>query len=152
MVDDRRSASLCAIEEHRTAGLNQLSSVMLLATAIAHEINNPLQGALASVKALREGMVAEDKREEYFDAVHDGLSRIRGTVQGLLKQAQRTEALCANLTPLVAVGPRLLLLLAAVEAHDGEFTLQRDGDRGLLLTLRLNADAPNPGTESGPHV
>lgn len=122
----------------------KLSSSMLLATAIAHEINNPLQGALACVKALRDGVVAEDKRDEYFAAVSEGLGRIRATVQGLLKQAQRTEALCDELGSMLTVNHGLLLLLAVVEAHDGAFTLQRDHANRLSLVLKLNDEKPAP--------
>ena len=111
--------------------------------------------ALACVKALRDGVVAEDKRDEYFAAVTEGLGRIRATVQGLLKQAQRTEALYTELGALLTVDHGLLLLLlAVVEAHDGAFTLQRDSSHGLTLVLKLKDEKQAPETmpETGPET
>lgn len=66
----------------------KLATVGLLASAVAHEINNPLAGVMACVKALREGTVAPESTEEYFDTIQDALERIGDTVQSLLDYAR----------------------------------------------------------------
>ena len=76
-------------EQAKLVQAEKLSSIGLLASGVAHEINNPLMGVMGCVKALRDDSVGEERRKEYFEAVHDGLERIRATVQSLLDFARQ---------------------------------------------------------------
>ena len=76
-------------EQAQRIQVEKLSSIGLLASGVAHEINNPLSGVMGCVKSLRDGTVAEERRAEYFSTVTEGLERIRQTVRGLLDYARQ---------------------------------------------------------------
>ncbi|MCA9515575.1 MAG: hypothetical protein KC635_11585, partial [Myxococcales bacterium] len=65
----------------------RLSTLGLLASAVAHEINNPLAGVMACVRAIEEDTVPAERRAHYFDTIRDALERIERTVQSLLMHA-----------------------------------------------------------------
>jgi PAS domain S-box-containing protein len=67
----------------------KMSSIGLLASGVAHEINNPLSGMMGLVKSLSQGTVPEARRKEYFDTVQEALERIRTTVKGLLDYSRQ---------------------------------------------------------------
>ncbi len=80
-------------EQQRTLHAERMSSIGLLSSGLAHEINNPLSGLLGCIKALREGQLSPARQRQYLDTIDDGLNRIAGTVRGLLDYArQRTPA------------------------------------------------------------
>jgi len=76
-------------EQSQRIQVEKLSSIGLLASGVAHEINNPLSGVMGCVKSLRDGTVPDDRRAEYFNTVTEGLERIRQTVRGLLDYARQ---------------------------------------------------------------
>ncbi|HEY3448356.1 MAG TPA: ATP-binding protein [Myxococcales bacterium] len=76
-------------EQAKLIQAEKLSSIGMLASGVAHEINNPLMGVMGCVKALSEHSVDEKRTRDYFEAVQDGLERIRGTVQSLLDFARQ---------------------------------------------------------------
>jgi signal transduction histidine kinase len=76
-------------EQAKLIQAEKLSSIGLLAAGVAHEINNPLTGVMGCAKALRDGISEPERRAEYWEAVHDGLERMRGTVQSLLDFARQ---------------------------------------------------------------
>ena len=76
-------------EQAKLIQAEKLSSIGLLASGVAHEINNPLSGVMACLKALDEGTVREDRRKEYFHTARDGLERIQQIVRGLLDFARQ---------------------------------------------------------------
>jgi len=128
----------------------KLSSIGLLAAGVAHEINNPLSGVLACVKALRTNRVPEERRAEYFDTAQDGLERIRATVRNLLDYARPSRNSPDAVDVPDAVHSSARLCRAVSEAHRVaiEVTVQADmpaarGDRSqivqVLLNLLLNA-------------
>jgi PAS domain S-box-containing protein len=75
-------------EQEKLIRAEKLSSLGVLASGVAHEINNPLSGVMGLVKALRDGAVAEARKEQYFSTILDGLERMRLTVQGMLDYAR----------------------------------------------------------------
>lgn len=79
------------LEQQKLVHAEKLSSIGLLASGLAHEINNPLSGVMGCVKALRENTVPVHRREEYFETVREGLERIGNTVKGLLDFARQRE-------------------------------------------------------------
>jgi two-component system NtrC family sensor kinase len=75
-------------EQEKLIRAEKLSSLGVLASGVAHEINNPLSGVMGLVKSLRDGAVAEARKEQYFSTILDGLERMRLTVQGMLDYAR----------------------------------------------------------------
>ena len=81
------------VDEHaKLVQAEKLSSVGTLAAGVAHEIKNPLMGAIACLDALRGGQVADERRETYFETASESLERIQQTVQSLLDYARPSEA------------------------------------------------------------
>ncbi len=76
-------------EQAKLVQAEKLSSIGLLASGVAHEINNPLSGVMSCFKALREQAVPVERRGEYFETIQDGLERIEVTVRGLLDFARQ---------------------------------------------------------------
>ncbi len=77
------------VEHHvKLIQAEKLSSIGLLAAGVAHEINNPLSGVKACVKALDDNRVPAAQREEYFATARDGLNRIQRIVRNLLNYAR----------------------------------------------------------------
>jgi len=97
-------------EQAKLIQAEKLSSIGLLAAGVAHEINNPLSGVMGCVKALRDKAVPVERQEEYFEAVRDGLERIRGTVQSLLDYARQRPPHATVLDPAEVVVSCLRLL------------------------------------------
>jgi signal transduction histidine kinase len=147
----RRSAELESArdrlerDQERLVRTEKLSSLGLLAAGVAHEINNPLQGVLGCLKALREGSVAEERRDEYFETARDGLVRIGAVVQGLLDYARprapATEEL--ELEPLVhacsrLIAPALKERDVRVEVRMGDRAGRLVADRSQLMQALVN--------------
>ncbi len=87
-----KSAHKRVIREHAKVGqAEKLSSIGLLASGVAHEINNPLAGIKACFKALESKSIAPRKRNEYFSTIDEALGRIEQTVRGLLDYARESE-------------------------------------------------------------
>jgi len=88
--DDLAVANLRLREEQaKLVQAEKLSSLGLLASGVAHEVNNPLSGVMGCLKALHEGRVADERRGEYLETMREGLERIQVTVQGLLDFARQ---------------------------------------------------------------
>ena len=77
-------SGLIEAEKHR--------SVAVLAGGIAHEIGNPLAGILQCARALREGTVPEARKQEYLDAILEGVGRLNGVVEGVRDYARQRPA------------------------------------------------------------
>jgi signal transduction histidine kinase len=132
-------------EQAKLIQAEKLSSIGLLASGVAHEINNPLSGVMGCCKALREGSVEGERRDEYFEAVQDGLERIRGTVQSLLDFArQRPPAPTdQDAAEVVASCIRLLQPLErkkdlSVKSHIATGEVVVEADRTQLMQALVN--------------
>ena len=133
----------------------KLSSLGLLASSLAHEINNPLSGVMACVKALREGTVPVARRSEYFDTINEALDRIRGAVGALLSYA-RPERTGAQIVDVVPVVQSCLTLIAPVlgrasvtvdlRIRPGEFTVRASKSELMqaAMNVLLNAVHASP--------
>jgi signal transduction histidine kinase len=102
----------------------ELSSLGLLAAGVAHEVNNPLSGVLACVKALRDQNVPAERQAEYFETVIDGLERIRRTVQGLLHLTRRRNLDPMSVDTREVVGSCLRLVESNIQEKRLRVTLQ----------------------------
>ena len=78
-------------EQAKLLQAEKLSSIGLLASGVAHEVNNPLAGVLAGIEAFRQGTVPPERRKLYLDTMADGLQRIRNIVQSLLDYARHRQ-------------------------------------------------------------
>lgn len=100
--ESRRSKALTEAKEHLTTAnrrireeqakliqAEKLSSIGMLASGVAHEINNPLAGVMNCVRALSRGQMADNRREDYFRTAQEGLERIQQIVRGLLDYARQ---------------------------------------------------------------
>ena len=69
----------------------KLASIGILASGVAHEINNPIGGMFNCVKMLEEVGDSEELRHKYHELIKVGLSRIEDTVGKLLLMSRRHE-------------------------------------------------------------
>ncbi len=76
--------SVIEAEKHR--------SVAILAAGIAHEISNPLSGIMQCARALSEGTVPEARKQEYLNAILEGVGRLKGVVDGVRDYARQRPA------------------------------------------------------------
>ncbi len=105
-------------EQLQLVQAEKMSSIGLLASGVAHEINNPLAGVMACVKALRDEDVEAVRREEYFAAVLDGLERIQQTVRGLLDYSRQRSPQPTLVDLEGVISAALLLISPAVRKKD----------------------------------
>jgi two-component system, sporulation sensor kinase A len=101
-------------EQTKLIQAEKLSSIGVLAAGVAHEINNPLSGVLGCIQALRNNRVREDKREEYYATVRDGLVRMQDAVRGLLDYARQQTPAPEVLDPSGIVASALQLVAPAI--------------------------------------
>ena len=132
-------------EQGKLIQAEKLSSVGLLAAGVAHEINNPLAGVMACVRALRENTVVGERREEYFEAVRDGLERIHATVQGLLDFARPQRTGISEVDGTDIVKSCLLLLAPHIRKKNIQMDLRCEqhpvtlmGNRSELIQAAMN--------------
>lgn len=144
-VSDLEAANRRIVEEHaRMLQAEKLSSVGLLAAGVAHEINNPLAGTMACIKQLRDGKVAEHRRDTYFETVLDGLERIQGIVKALLNYARpvtpsHTEVVLGDIIDGCALLIRPALHKQRVTLdHRGAEGVWAIGDRQQLMQAVMN--------------
>jgi signal transduction histidine kinase len=112
---------------------------------VAHEINNPLSGVLGCVKALRDGQVAPERREEYFDTVRDGLDRIGQTARGLLDYARQrpVQSVRVEARELMEASVRLVHPALHKKRIECDLEVERDrfhvyADRSQLMQVMVN--------------
>ena len=132
-------------EQHRRVRTEKLSSVGMLAAGVAHEINNPLAGAITCVRSLRDGTVSEGRRDLYFETVLDSLSRISGTVRSLLDYARPIAPANISVSLADVVEANVTLLSSVCQKKCVSIELgamppeaQTRGDRGQLAQATMN--------------
>ena len=139
-------ANLRLRDEHeKLLQAEKMASVGLLAAGVAHEINNPLSGVMACLKALEEGTVRPERRVQYFATARDGLERIQQTVRGLLDfSRQRAPAPAqVSLEEVVSSCSRLIAPLIRkrqieIEMTDEARSTVVHADRPQLMQAMVN--------------
>jgi len=86
MIDRLQEANQKLVQSQK------LASIGILASGVAHEINNPIGGMFNCVKMLEETGDKEELRHKYHELIKDGLSRIEATVGKLLLMSRRQES------------------------------------------------------------
>jgi two-component system NtrC family sensor kinase len=79
------------LQRAQLAHTEKMVAVGTLAAGVAHEVNNPLAGVLASIENMRDNPDDEEMRSRYLQLVADGLKRIERTVANLLNFARPRE-------------------------------------------------------------
>jgi PAS domain S-box-containing protein len=77
--------------EQQIRSSEKLASVGMLASGVAHEINNPLGGILNCLYNLRKGSLSPSRQEEYWASMEDGVRRVQKIVRQLLDFSQQHE-------------------------------------------------------------
>ena len=121
-ITERKDAQAQMVQSEK------LSSMGLLCAGLAHEVNNPLAGVMACVKALERGSLTTDQQAEYFDAVADGLQRIQRIVQGLLDFARPQPMGPRRIDIAKVVSSCLVLLAPTLRKQKIEVDMQIPGD------------------------
>jgi signal transduction histidine kinase len=79
------------LQRAQLAHTEKMVAVGTLAAGVAHEVNNPLSGVLASIENMRDNPDDEEMRDRYITLIADGLKRIEHTVANLLNFARPRE-------------------------------------------------------------
>jgi signal transduction histidine kinase len=82
-----------ALQRVQLAHTEKMAAVGTLAAGVAHEVNNPLAGVLASIENMVENPDDQEMRDRYLRLIADGLKRIERTVANLLNFARPREIL-----------------------------------------------------------
>lgn len=147
-------------EEHeKLLQAEKMASVGILAAGVAHEINNPLSGVMACLKALEEGSVRPERRAQYFATARDGLERIQQTVRGLLDYSRQRPPAPAEVSIAEVVKACGRLIAPLIRKREVEIVLEPPAqqisvlaDRPQLMQAMVNlllnaAYVAPPGTE-----
>jgi signal transduction histidine kinase len=136
---ERRVAE--AVEEaeaaqRQLAFQERLAATGRLAAGIAHEINNPVGGAINAASRLEEGSLSRQKQAEYAGLVREALERIKDVVGRVLAFSRREPSVEA-VDPLVPLSKAL------------DFCRHRAEKEGVRLEQHLPARLPAVRADAG---
>jgi signal transduction histidine kinase len=127
----------------------RLASIGVLASGVAHEINNPLGGMFNCVKMLESRGAEVEFRKQYLDLIREGLERIENTVGKMLLMSKKKEhELTVVNVPDVVRDVRRLLdyrlrsggIEYAEDFEDGlDVLINRQDLHQVMLNLIINA-------------
>ena len=127
----------------------KLASIGILASGVAHEINNPLGGIFNCLQMLRQNGDQPELREKYLDLVNEGFDRIETTVSKLLWMSRKGEHAPVDMNIRNSVDSVYHLLEYKMKkvkiafrnevVDDLRFTFDVHDFQQLLLNLFINA-------------
>jgi two-component system NtrC family sensor kinase len=86
----QREAKLQRTAQHQIGQTEKLASIGRLASGIAHEINNPLQGVLTFASLLQQKEGRDEEEKEDLAIIVRETTRVRDIVRGLLDFARQS--------------------------------------------------------------
>jgi two-component system NtrC family sensor kinase len=127
-VDQSRKDMLSA--QHQVWHAERLAAIGRLASGLAHEINNPINGVRNCIYAIRGDLDNKEQTTKYLELMDEGLTNASGVINKLLGFArkQQTDPGPLNLNDAVRAVQRLV-----------EFNLTR---KGIGLELELDPQLP----------
>ena len=81
------------LQRVQLAHTEKMAAVGTLAAGVAHEVNNPLAGVLASIENMVANPDDHEMRDRYLRLIADGLKRIERTVANLLNFSRQRKIL-----------------------------------------------------------
>ncbi len=127
----------------------KLASIGILASGVAHEINNPLGGIFNCLQMLKQNGEKPALREKYLDLVKEGFDRIETTVSKLLWMSRKGEHAPVDMNIRDSVDTVYRLLEYKIKKAkiafrnevdvDLRFTFDVHDFQQLLLNLFINA-------------
>jgi signal transduction histidine kinase len=143
--------------QHQVWHAERLAAIGRLASGIAHEINNPVNGIRNCVYAIRNDLDNTAQTVEYLDMMDEGLAHVSDVIQKLLGFARKQQQGVAPMELNEAVGTVARLVSFSVERKAARLELdlaenlpdvQADAQliREVCMNLVLNAvDAVDEG-------
>ena len=150
MIDRIRESNIELKKTHeKLLQSEKLASIGILASGVAHEVNNPLGGLFNCVHILEEKGEDKEFRQRYLDLLKDGLSSIENTVGKLLWMSSKGEKIPQDLEVKQALSYALGLIeyklkknnISYKENIEAGLTVRLDpGDlQQALINLMINA-------------
>lgn len=144
----RREIEKCHFEDIRN--IEKLATIGEMASAIAHEIKNPLAGISGAIQVLAEDFSATDPRKEVITEVLNEIDRLDRSVKELLVFARPPDLhpVLTSLQPIIERAIRLVDLQAQrqgvitklIPGDDiGEINVDPEQMQQVFLNLMLNA-------------
>lgn len=127
-IDQSRHELLQA--EHQIWHAERLAAIGRLASGLAHEINNPINGVRNCIYAIRGNLDDHDQTTTYLDLMDEGLTSASGVLHKLLGFARKQQT---------APGPVNLNDAVQTVRQLVEFNFTR---KGVGLALELDPDLP----------
>lgn len=144
----RQEIEKCHFEEIQN--IEKMATIGELASAIAHEIKNPLAGISGAIQVLAEDFSATDPRKEIITEVLNEIERLDRSVKELLVFARPPDLhpVSAALQPIIERAIRLVglqaqkqgVVIRLIQGDDtGEINVDPEQMQQVFLNIMLNA-------------
>jgi len=116
--------------QHQVWHAERLAAIGRLASGLAHEINNPINGVRSCIYAIRENPTDHEQTAQYLDMMDEGLTGASEVLRKLLGFARKQQT---------APGPLDLNEAVQTVARLVSFNMER---KNIALGLDLHAELP----------